>query len=193
LISLPAISILTHYLEQREPPRYVTETLSPPATTIVVRKANRLTPEAYLDLYSRLGEPHFWADRLVMSTAELCAEIYSPAVEISVIYLAGVEVGFLELRTENSETEIVHFGIFSPFQGRGLGRYFLRWAVSRAWELEPKRVWLHTCVLDGKWAMQNYLSAGFCQYDQKWDTYPLPDTAKARLLLEHLPEGVKLA
>ena len=49
-----------------------------------------------------------------------------------------------------------------PFHGRGLGRYMLTRAVEEAWRTpHARRVWLHTCTLDGPAALPNYLGRGF--------------------------------
>jgi GNAT superfamily N-acetyltransferase len=46
------------------------------------------------------------------------------------------------------EVEITQFGLMPEFIGQGLGKFFLRWAIDRAWDYAPKRLWLHTCTLD---------------------------------------------
>ena len=50
------------------------------------------------------------------------------------------------------------------FIGQGLGRYFIQWAVDKAWSYGPRRLWLHTCTLDHPRALPNYLKAGFAIY-----------------------------
>ena len=45
--------------------------------------------------------------------------------------------------------------------GAGLGKHLLSYGVARAWEMDAKRVWLHTCNLDGPHALANYQKRGF--------------------------------
>jgi len=40
-------------------------------------------------------------------------------------------------------------------------------AVEKAWEMETKRVWVHTCSLDHPYALKNYQARGFQIY---WET-----------------------
>jgi GNAT superfamily N-acetyltransferase len=60
------------------------------------------------------------------------------------------------------------------FIGQGLGKYFLRWAVERAWEYRPRRLWLHTCTLDHPAALPNYLKAGFVLFKEEMTRRKLP-------------------
>jgi hypothetical protein len=39
--------------------------------------------------------------------------------------------------------------------------------VSAAWALAPTRVWLHTCTLDAKAALPNYLARGFRPFKEE--------------------------
>lgn len=52
------------------------------------------------------------------------------------------------------------------FIGQGLGKFFLRWAIERAWGYAPRRLWLHTCSLDHPAALPNYLKAGFAVFKE---------------------------
>jgi hypothetical protein len=58
------------------------------------------------------------------------------------------------------DIELVRFGLMPEFIGQGLGRYFLQWAIDKAWGYRPRRFWLHTCTLDHPAALPNYLKAG---------------------------------
>jgi GNAT superfamily N-acetyltransferase len=60
-----------------------------------------------------------------------------------------------------------HFGLMPEFIGQGLGRYFLRWAIGRAWSYGPRRFWLHTDTKDHPAALPNYLKAGFDIYKEE--------------------------
>jgi GNAT superfamily N-acetyltransferase len=52
-------------------------------------------------------------------------------------------------------------------RSQGLGRYFLLWAINKAWSYQPKRFWLHTCTKDHPAALPNYLKAGFAIYKEE--------------------------
>ena len=50
------------------------------------------------------------------------------------------------------------------FIGRGLGGYLLGEGIARAWAAGARRVWVHTCSLDGPAALANYEARGMVQY-----------------------------
>ena len=63
-----------------------------------------------------------------------------------------------------SEAEIAYFGILEDYYGKKLGGYLLSYAIKKAFELNITRIWLHTCSLDHKNALKNYLSRGMVIY-----------------------------
>ena len=71
------------------------------------------------------------------------------------------------------ETFIAYFGLVPEFIGRGLGRFFLDWAVDRAWDLGHARVRVQTCDLDHPAALPNYERAGFRRCDERIETVEL--------------------
>ncbi|MBA3872529.1 MAG: N-acetyltransferase, partial [Anaerolineae bacterium] len=48
----------------------------------------------------------------------------------------------------------------------------LSYAIHRAWMDGAKRIWLHTCNLDGPYALDNYIKRGFSVY--KTEEEPMP-------------------
>ncbi len=48
-------------------------------------------------------------------------------------------------------------------------------AIDRGWQLQPARVWVHTCTLDHPRALQTYRSLGFEIYESKEQIEQLPD------------------
>jgi GNAT superfamily N-acetyltransferase len=79
--------------------------------------------------------------------------------------VGGVPAGYAELDCRHSgEIELAYFGLIPEFIGRGLGAYFLAWAVDRAWQREPRRLWVHTCSLDHPRALATYRAIGFAEY-----------------------------
>ena len=70
--------------------------------------------------------------------------------------------GFFELisHTENKETEIAYFGLLEEFHNKKLGSYLLSKAIKISFTKKTQRVWLHTCSLDHKNALNNYIARG---------------------------------
>ena len=60
----------------------------------------------------------------------------------------------------NEETEIAYFGILEEYQNKKLGSYLLSEAIKISFEKKINRVWVHTCSLDHKNALNNYISRG---------------------------------
>ncbi len=157
------------YLEMTEPP---TRPSTPvPAGKLAIFRAEQPTVSFYRYMYDTVGEPWTWTDRRRLTDDELTGIIHDPDVAIYILYVAGVPAGFAELdgRIEGA-VELSYVGLMPEFVGRGLGGYLLDWAVSAAWLMEPKRVWLHTCSLDHPSALPMYQRAGFVPYDQRIET-----------------------
>ncbi len=157
------------YLEMTERP---TRPSTPvPAGKLAIFRAEQPTVSFYRYMYDTVGEPWNWTDRRRLTDDELTGIIHDPDVAIYVLYVAGVPAGFVELdgRIEGA-VELNYVGLMPEFVGRGLGGYLLDWAVSAAWLMEPKRVWLHTCSLDHPSALPMYQRAGFVPYDQRIET-----------------------
>jgi GNAT superfamily N-acetyltransferase len=115
-----------------------------------------------------VGRDYCWVDRNLMPDEDLRRIIQDPGVEVYVLSVAGAPAGYAELdRRQPGEIELAYFGLFPDFVGRGLGKFFLAWAVERAWSHGPRRVWVHTCDLDHPAALPNYLKAGFVVYDER--------------------------
>ena len=71
-------------------------------------------------------------------------------------------VGFFELifHFEKQEVEIAYFGILEEYQNKKLGSFLLSEAIKKSFDKNVNRVWLHTCSLDHKNALNNYVSRG---------------------------------
>ncbi len=157
--------------------------LSPPATTIVippggveVRRLESPSVEEYRALYRGVGAEYNWVDRLIMPDEDLRRIVQDERVEVHELTVAGSPAGYAELdRRTPGEIELAYFGLFPAFIGRGLGKFLLQRAVDIAWAHHPRRVWVHTCDLDHKAALGNYLKAGFAIYDERILQQPVPD------------------
>jgi GNAT superfamily N-acetyltransferase len=119
----------------------------------------------YLQLYNGVGAAYQWNDRNVMDREELQSLLDDPRTLIHVLEIHGQAAGYSELDARDPhDIQLAYFGLFDPFVGRGLGRFFLDWTLAYAWSLNPKRVWVHTCDRDHPAALPNYLRAGFRVY-----------------------------
>ena len=119
-------------------------------------------PEFWRYLYATVGEAYRWVDRQAWTEEEIRGYLTDPAVSLWVMTVGDAVAGYFELRHEpDGSVEIVYFGLFPEFTGRGLGGYLLTDAVERAWASGARRVWLHTCSFDHPFAIQNYLARGF--------------------------------
>ncbi len=160
------LEMVITYLEMRKPP--------PPrpaprrAEPIAIIRARRPTVSFYRYLYDTVGGPWMWYERRVMDDRVLTAIVHDPRVGVYVMYVDGVPAGFVELDARNTgEVELAYFGLVPEFIGRGLGRYLLDWAVGKAFEGNPRRVWVHTCNHDHPGALATYQRAGFVVYEQE--------------------------
>ena len=70
--------------------------------------------------------------------------------------------GFFELiyHSEKKEVEIAYFGLLEEFQNKKLGSYLLSEAIKKSFKESIDRVWVHTCSLDHKNALNNYIARG---------------------------------
>jgi GNAT superfamily N-acetyltransferase len=64
------------------------------------------------------------------------------------------------LHSEKKEVEIAYFGLLEEFQNKKLGSYLLSQAIKKSFTENINRVWVHTCTLDHKNALKNYISRG---------------------------------
>jgi GNAT superfamily N-acetyltransferase len=140
----------------------------PPREGLAVVHAKKPTVAYYRFLYDAVGRDYDWTSRKKLSDAELAALLHDPRLEVLVLHVYGVPAGFAELdRRSEGEIELVQFGLMPQFIGQGLGRYFLQWAIDRAWSYQPRRFWLHTCTKDHPAALPDYLKAGFAVYKEE--------------------------
>jgi GNAT superfamily N-acetyltransferase len=158
------IPVKVTYLEMLEPRRFGTP---PPLEAVEIVRAREPTVGFYRFLYDAVGKDWQWVNQKLLSDGQLAEIIGDERVELHVLYVKGTPAGFAELdRRRPGEIELRHFGIVPEFSGKGLGRYFLHWAVERAWSYAPGRLWLHTCELDHPAALPLYKSTGFRVYDE---------------------------
>ena len=112
--------------------------------------------------YKNIGKKHRWIDRLTWTEEQWIKYVSSKNVKTFVLRNKKDLVGFFELiiHSENKEVEIAYFGILEEYQNKKLGAYLLSTAIKKSFQENIERVWLHTCSLDHKNALNNYLSRG---------------------------------
>jgi len=112
--------------------------------------------------YKTIGKNHKWVDRLAWSEEKWITYVSSEKVKTFVFKFKDDLVGFFELifHQEKNEIEIAYFGILKEYQNKKLGSYLLSEAIKKSFENKVNRVWVHTCSLDHKNALNNYISRG---------------------------------
>ena len=112
--------------------------------------------------YKNIGKKHKWIDRLVWTETQWIDYVSSEKVKTYVFKYNNDLAGFFELifHTEKKEVEIAYFGLLEEFQNKKLGSYLLSQAIQKSFKENIVRVWLHTCSLDHKKALSNYIARG---------------------------------
>ena len=112
--------------------------------------------------YKNIGKNHRWVDRLVWNEKDWIKYTSNENVKTYILKKKGDLVGYFELlyHVEKNETEIAYFGLLEEFQNKKLGSYLLSSAIKNSFSKNPTRVWVHTCSLDHKNALNNYISRG---------------------------------
>ena len=112
--------------------------------------------------YKHIGKKHRWIDRLVWTDKQWMDYVVDKKVKTYVLKKNEDLVGYYELifHTRQNETEIAYFGVLEEYQNQKLGSFLLTSAIQNSFLLNSNRVWVHTCSLDHKNALDNYLSRG---------------------------------
>ena len=142
---------------------------------VMLLRAHQPTISFYRYLYNTVGQDWLWYERRQMNDDALAEIIHDESVSVDVLYCGGVPAGYAELDARMlPNVEVAYLGLMPEFIGRGLGRYIVDWAVDAAWNLEPERVWIHTCNLDHPAALPTYQKAGFSVFNRQTVTIPNP-------------------
>ena len=112
--------------------------------------------------YKEIGKEHRWVDRLSWSNNQWIKYVNDPKVKTFILRKNDDLVGYYEqiFSEDKSECEIAYFGILKEYFGKKFGGYLLSNAIKKSFDYGAKRVWVHTCSLDHKHALKNYLSRG---------------------------------
>ena len=119
--------------------------------------------------YKNIGKKHRWVDRLTWSEQQWIDYVSNSKVKTYVLKKKDDLAGFFELifHLENKEVEIAYFGILEEYQNKKLGSFLLSEAIKKSFNENINRVWLHTCSLDHKNALKNYLARGMKIYKKE--------------------------
>ena len=117
--------------------------------------------------YKQIGKNYQWVDRLIWTDKNWIEYVSSPNLFTFVLKNNEEIAGFFELiyHKDKLETEIAYFGLLKEYFGKKLGGYMLSEAIKKSFSFNVKRVWVHTCSLDHKNALKNYLSRGMKIYN----------------------------
>ena len=112
--------------------------------------------------YKNIGQNHKWVDRLAWTESQWIDYISNDKVQTYILKYKDDLVGFFELifHFEKKEVEIAYFGILEEFRNNKLGSYLLSQAIKKSFSQNIDRVWVHTCSLDHKNALNNYIARG---------------------------------
>ena len=112
--------------------------------------------------YKNIGQNHKWIDRLVWTESQWIDYLSNDKVQTYILKYKDDLVGFFELifHFEKKEVEIAYFGILEEFRNKKLGSYLLSQAIKKSFSQNINRVWVHTCTLDHKNALNNYIARG---------------------------------
>ena len=113
--------------------------------------------------YRQIGKDHFWRDRLLWSDKEWHKYVDNINLETGVMKFKDELIGFYEqeFHKETNEIELIQMGILKEYQGKKFGSFLLEYILHKAFKKKIDRVRVHTCSLDHKYALDNYLSKGF--------------------------------
>ena len=165
--------VITTYVEMTSPQGFLPKTFSNSALS--VQKVEVPNPALNHFFFVHVGQPWRWTSRLSWDYSDWKAWLATEGVSTWVASTQGAPCGYIEFHEVDSAVEIKFFGLLPQYVGQGLGGIFLSEALRIAWSFAPQRVWLHTCTLDHKYALKNYLARGFVVYDQEVEMEDIPE------------------
>ena len=112
--------------------------------------------------YKNIGKKHSCIDRLTWTDGQWIDYVSNKKVKTYVLNHRDDLAGFFELifHFEKKEVEVAYLGLLEEYQNKKLGSYLLSQAIKNSFVDNISRVWLHTCSLDHKNALSNYIARG---------------------------------
>ena len=120
--------------------------------------------------YKNIGKKHRWTDRLIWSDDDWIKYVTNLKVETYIFKVKEDLAGYFELiiHDDLKEIEIAYFGLLEEYHNKKLGGYLLSEAIKKCFfKAKINRVWVHTCTLDHKNALNNYLARGMKIYKKE--------------------------
>ena len=133
-----------------------------PSDDYSLRLLNPINFQLNKFFYKNIGKKHKWIDRLVWTDSQWIDYVSNKNVKTYVFKFKDDLAGFFELiyHGEKKEVEIAYFGLLEEFLNKKLGSYLLFRAIQKSFNGDIDRVWVHTCSLDHKNALNNYIARG---------------------------------
>ena len=112
--------------------------------------------------YKNIGKKHHWVDRLIWTENQWIEYTSNQKVKTYVLKKNDDLAGYFELifHKDKNEVEIAYLGLLEEYLNKKLGSYLLSSAIKNSFLINPQRVWVHTCSLDHKNALINYIARG---------------------------------
>ena len=112
--------------------------------------------------YKNVGKKHRWIDRLVWTDIQWTDYVKDSKVDTFILKQINNMIGYFELIYHKNvdEVEIAYLGLLEEHLNKKLGSFLLYSALKKSFLKAPKRIWVHTCSLDHKNALSNYLDRG---------------------------------
>tara|TARA_Y100000768_G_C23930715_1_gene659953 strand:+ start:298 stop:801 length:504 start_codon:yes stop_codon:yes gene_type:complete len=112
--------------------------------------------------YKNVGKKHHWVDRLVWTDKNWIDYTTDKKVKTFIVKKYDDLAGYFELifHAEQNEVEIAYLGLLEEYHNKKIGSFLLSAAIKNAFLEKPQRVWVHTCSLDHKNALKNYIARG---------------------------------
>jgi len=120
--------------------------------------------------YKNVGNKHRWTDRVIWSENEWIRYVSSANIETYILKIENDLAGYFELinHLNLKEIEIAYFGLLEEYHNKKLGGYLLSEAIKKSFfKKNIERVWVHTCTLDHKNALKNYMARGMKIYKKE--------------------------
>ena len=117
--------------------------------------------------YKNVGKNHHWIDRLIWTEKKWIEYVSDEKVKTYVLKKENELAGYFELILHTDEVEIAYLGLLEEYQNKKLGSFLLSSAIKNSFLKKPKRVWVHTCSLDHKNALNNYIARGMKIYKKE--------------------------
>jgi GNAT superfamily N-acetyltransferase len=175
------MDVTTWYLDQTDAGEV--RPAGEPSIPVEIVRSELVCPEFNRFLYTAVGGDWFWTDRLGWSWSRWREWLDRPGVETWVAWSRGTPAGYGLLDAQaHGQVEVADFGLLPAFIGRRVGGFLLTEVLRRAWSLaerwpereRTRRVWVHTCSLDGPAALPNYEARGMRRFRTETTAVDLP-------------------